>query len=73
CKILPSGKIVSVSIVFYKKDPQICIKKLTLFSQEIKERLSITPIFSKKTDEEGYVQCSIFAYSVFRNNLKQEK
>ena len=72
CKILPSGKIVSASIVFYDKNPQICLKKLTLFSQEIKERLSITPILSEKTDEEGYVDCSIFAYSVFRNNQKQE-
>lgn len=72
CKILTSGKIVSASFVFYKKDPQICIKKLTLFSQEIKERLSITPIFSEKTDREGYAQCYIFAYYVFRNNLKQE-
>ncbi|WP_010424199.1 hypothetical protein [Anaerophaga thermohalophila] len=72
CKILPSGKIVSASFVFYEKNPQIYLKKLTLFSQEIKERLSITPIFSEKIDREGYVQCYIFAYDVFRNNLKQE-
>ncbi|WP_010424237.1 hypothetical protein [Anaerophaga thermohalophila] len=73
CKILPSGKIISASCVFYEKNPHICLKKLTLFSQEIKERLSITPIFSEEIDEEGYVQWSIFAYSVFRNILKQEK
>lgn len=64
CKVLPSGEIVSASILFREKDPHVCLKKLIHFSQEIKEKLIVTPIFSEKIEVEGYVQYYIFAYEV---------
>lgn len=52
---LSSGKIVSTSFVFHKRDTGICLHKMVNFSHQVKEHITITTAFNREIFEEGYV------------------
>lgn len=55
CISTSSGKVESVSFMFYVREPEICFNKFVSLSQKIKEKLTIETEFNLEIEKEGYV------------------
>jgi hypothetical protein len=62
CIISSSGKIISVSFVFFGWEPEVPVTKLQEYASQIKENIIIKCLFSTEPVQEGYLQQSIFVF-----------
>jgi hypothetical protein len=63
-----SGKIESVTIIFFNHDPQIDVNKLTEFSKQIKQKLTFDFTFAKKLEQHGYYLFTTKAFPEYMNS-----
>jgi hypothetical protein len=69
CISSTSGNVVSVSFIFFEREPEICFNKFVRFSQELKEELTIETEFDREIEEEGYVLSSHGLYLILNGKL----
>lgn len=65
--ISKSSKILSASLVFFNGKPEIDLIKLTEFSKQIKQQLTLEVKFDREIIEEGYVQYYVYAYDMLED------
>lgn len=66
CISTTSGQIVSASFKFSEKEPEICMEKFVIFSQQFKEKITINTVFDEEIGEEGYIQSSYGLFIVLK-------
>ena len=66
-----SSKIMSASLVFFNGKPEIDLIKLTEFSKQIKQQLTLEVKFDREIKEEGYVRYYFYAYDLLSLQPRQ--
>lgn len=63
-----TGKIVSVTIIFYNCDPKVNIKKLTEFVKRIREEITFDLVYENKIGKHGYFSLSTKTFPEYMNS-----